>query len=65
MIMNYMVENNSSKTTNYNKKINKSKSDTDLFAKIQINESLEKKYSCNDLNTMYLDFNKRNYSPRT
>ena len=60
MIMNYMVNNNSSKEkTVYSNKINSSKSDSDLFAKIQINESLESKYSNDDLNVMYSKFKNR------
>ena len=63
MIMNYMVKNNSLEKSHYNNKINNSKSDSDLFAKIQINESLERKYSNTDLNVMYSEFKKK--LPRT
>jgi len=60
MIMNYMVKNNSLEKTHYkNTKINISKSDSDLFAKIQINDSLERKYSNSDLNVMYSEFKNR------
>lgn len=62
MIMNYMVNNKSSKekTVYSNNKINSSKSDSDLFAKIQINDSLERKYNDSDLNVMYSKFKNRN-----
>ena len=58
MIMDYMIKNNSSKNPQYNNKINSSKSDSDLFAKIQINNTLGRKYSNTDLNVMYSEFNK-------
>ena len=62
MIMNYMVNNNNSskeKIIYSNNKINSSKSDSDLFAKIQINGSLERKYNNSDLNVMYSKFKNR------
>jgi len=57
MIMDYMVKNNSLEKTNYkNNKINISKSDSDLFAKMQINDSLDIKYSNSGLNAMYSEY---------
>lgn len=62
MIMGYMIKNSSVEKpkSTYINKINISKSDSDLFAKMQINDSLERKYSNRDLNLMYSKYINKN-----